>query len=51
MAKTCPFCHAVCYYDLAKYCACGHKFGEQIKGDVLEMFKNIVRECKNEKRK
>jgi len=51
MAKTCPRCHAVCYFDLAKYCACGHRFGEPAGSGILEMFRNIVKECKNEKRK
>jgi hypothetical protein len=52
MAKTCPFCHAVCYFDLAKFCVqCGHRFGESTGSGILEMFKNVVKECKNEKRK
>jgi hypothetical protein len=41
----------VCYFDLAKYCVCGHRFGDIGTGNLFEMLKNIVKESNHEKTK
>jgi len=31
MPKTCPYCHAVCYSEFAKFCVCGYRFGSKLE--------------------
>ena len=51
MPKTCPKCRAVCYCELAKFCVCGHKFGEEIVNQFMDIFKDAVKGKYKEKTK
>jgi ribosomal protein S27E len=50
--KVCPKCNFSHSSSTAIYCVqCGHRFGVPSGDSFLEMFKNIVKEEKNERTK